>query len=267
MHFFVNVRSSSIHGIRFGSGNQLLICFHGFGEDAEKFRALHSGLSDRYTLISIDLPFHGNTKWQQDELFLQEDLKFLINRILEREQCKRFSLMGYSLGGKLVLSAILNFASQLDSIILIAPDGVKANAWYNIAVYPEWGRRLFLRFVQKPQFVFHIARILRFIGVLSQRFYKFLQMQTNTQAKRRKVYDSWLTLKDFAVKLEHAKSLLNQYRVKSYVFVGKYDMLITPATGAKFADGLLDCELIVLEKGHNLVTEALNEPLKIALQK
>lgn len=267
MHFFVNVRSSSIHGIRFGSGKQLLICFHGFGEDAEKFRALHSGLSDRYMLIAIDLPFHGNTKWQQDELFLQEDLKFLINRILEREQSKRFSLMGYSLGGKLVLSAILNFASQLDSIILIAPDGVKANAWYNIAVYPEWGRMLFLRFVQKPQFVFHIARILRFIGVLSQRFYKFLQMQTNTQAKRRKVYDSWLTLKDFAVNLEHAKSLLNQYRVKSYVFVGKYDMLITPATGAKFADGLLDCELIVLEKGHNLVTEALNEPLKIALQK
>ena len=56
MHFFVNVRSSSIHGIRFGSGNQLLICFHGFGEDAEKFRALHSGLSDRYMLIAIDLP-------------------------------------------------------------------------------------------------------------------------------------------------------------------------------------------------------------------
>lgn len=267
MHFFIPVRLSSIHCIRFGSGNQLLICFHGFGEDAEKFRSLHAGLAETYTIVAIDLPFHGNTKWNRDDLFLREDLKHLINKILEREQCNRFSLMGYSLGGKLVLSAVLFFAAQLNQIILVAPDGVKANAWYNIAVYPAWGRWLFLRFVDKPQFVFHIARILKFSGVLSSRFYKFLQMQTNTRAKRRKVYDSWLTLKDFETNLDEIKSMLNQYEIKSYVFVGKYDMLVTPETGAKFADGILHCRLIILEKGHNLVTEALNEPLKLALQK
>ncbi|MBK9732404.1 MAG: hypothetical protein IPO83_14205 [Chitinophagaceae bacterium] len=105
--------------------------------------------------------------------FLQEDLKVLILEILKREGKERFSLLGYSLGGKIVLATIPHFPSLIDSVLLAAPDGVVVNAWYNVAVYPEWGRKLFKRFVVKPSFIFRVARMLRFTGVLSESFLNF----------------------------------------------------------------------------------------------
>src|SRR4030095_789056 len=107
-----------------------------------------------YTLVAVDLPFHGKTEWKEGEFFLKKDLKFLIEKILEKECYRRFSLFGYSLGGKIVMAAIPDFASRIDEVILAAPDGVQSKIWYNLAVYPKWGQRLFHGFVKKPQFVF-----------------------------------------------------------------------------------------------------------------
>lgn len=264
--FFIPIKSSFIHALRFGAGDQLLICFHGFGEEAAKFSALQPSLGKLFTVVAIDLPFHGDTKWQEGALFLQEDLKVLILEILKREGKERFSLLGYSLGGKIVLATIPHFPSLIDSVLLAAPDGVVVNAWYNVAVYPEWGRKLFKRFVVKPSFIFRVARMLRFTGVLSESFFKFLQIQTNTEDKRRKVYNVWMTIKDFEVQLQEVKDLLNRYHIKSYIFIGKYDKVITEKTGKKFVSGLHDCQYVLLEKGHNLITESLNEPLLQALK-
>ena len=104
LSFFI--KGSIIHAVLFGTGDKLLICFHGFGEDAEKFRSLEPSLGSHYTVVSIDLPFHGKTRWQKDDIFYPDDLKKLINEILQTCGKKTFSLMGYSLGGKIVFAAI-----------------------------------------------------------------------------------------------------------------------------------------------------------------
>lgn len=267
MHFFIPVKSSVIHAVRFGSGERLLICFHGFGEEAGKFMALQPSLHSLFTVVAVDLPFHGNTQWQQGTPFLPDDLAEVIHAVLHREKKERFSLMGYSLGGKIVLAAVKLFAEQVDSIILAAPDGVILHAWYNVAVYPEWGRKLFKRFVENPGFVFRLARLLRFTGILNQRIYKFLQVQTNTEAKRKRIYAVWMAMKNLEVDLPEVKELLNKYRIRSYVFIGKYDRVITRKTGDRFAHGLQDCHYVVLEKGHNLITESFNNPLQEVLMK
>lgn len=259
-------KRSKVSAVRMGSGEKLLLCFHGFGEDAEKFKVVEPALSYNYTMIAIDLPFHGQTKWQRDEFFMKADLKWLIEEILQHENKNRFSMMGYSLGGKIVLAAVDLFPALIDEIILVAPDGVKTNAWYNLAVYPGWGRKLFRRFISKPQFVFSTARFLKSLGLLNKRFYKFLAIQTNTEAKRQQVYDVWMTIKDFETSLHHTKALLNHYAIKSFIFIGKYDRVITMEIGSKFAKGLNHCRCIILEKGHNLITESFNEPLKRTLQ-
>jgi len=264
--FFLTIKNSSIHFIRFGSGERLLLCFHGFGEEAAKFKVLEPSLGKRYTIIAIDLPFHGETVWHQGDFFLKEDLKELIKEILKKGNKERFSLIGYSLGGKIALATVEFFASQIDEVILLAPDGVKINAWYNVAVYPEWGRKLFYRFVKKPAFVFTTARLLKFAGLVSTRFHKFLHLQTDSEEKRQKVYNVWLTIKDLEVELPHVKSLLNKYDIKSYIFIGKYDRVITIKIGTRFARGLKHCKFLKLDKGHNLFTESLNEPLKQALE-
>lgn len=267
MHFSIPVKSSVLHAVRFGSGDRLLICFHGFGEEAGKFMALQPTLHAMFTVVAIDLPFHGNTQWQLGAPFLPGDLAEVIRTVLNREKKDRFSMMGYSLGGKIVLAAVSLFAEQVDSIILAAPDGVIVNAWYDVAVYPDWGRKLFKRFVENPGFVFRLARMMRFTGILNQRMYKFLQVQTNTEVKRKRIYAVWMTMKNLEVDLNEVKQLLNKYHIRSYVFIGKYDRVITRKTGDRFSQGLEDCHYVILEKGHNLITESFNNPLREALLK
>jgi pimeloyl-ACP methyl ester carboxylesterase len=227
---------------------------------------LEPSLASRYTLIAIDLPFHGETKWEEGDLFTKHDLKHMIEELLRRENYQRFSVMGYSLGGKLVMAAIHGFASQIDDVILVAPDGVKNNTWYNVAVYPEWGQKLFRRFVKNPGFVFSTARMLRAIRILDDRLYKFLLLQTDAKEKRQKLYNVWVTIKDFERNLIQTKRLMSEHHVRSFIFIGKYDRVITAKIGRKFSRGLSNCSFIILDKGHNMITESFNEPLKQALE-
>ena len=264
LSFFI--RGSIIHAVLFGTGDKLLICFHGFGEDAEKFRSLEPALGSHYTVVSIDLPFHGKTRWQKDDFFYPDDLKKLINEILQTCGKKKFSLMGYSLGGKIVFAAIEPFAGQIDEVILVAPDGVKTIAWYDVAVYPAWGRALFRRFVENPRFVFSLARLLRSSGVIGERLFNFLKMQTDSEEKRQKVYDVWMAIRYLKSTLSDIKNLLNTHGIKSYIFIGRYDRVITTRIGNRFSEGLKHNKLLVLEKGHNLITDALNDPLKKTLE-
>jgi pimeloyl-ACP methyl ester carboxylesterase len=259
-------KQSSVHAIRFGVGAKLLICFHGFGQDADAFTVLDPALSKRYKIVSIDLPFHGDTEWKRGEIFLKTDLKELLIQILELENKQRFSLMGYSLGGKIVLTAVTLFASAIDEIFLIAPDGVKISGWYKFAVYNRWGQRSFSRFVKKPELLFSVARILNRFKLVGDSSFKFLQVQTDTETKRQKVYDVWLTLRDFQFSLHEVKESLNQYEIKSFLFIGKYDRLITTTMAKTFFTGLNHCKPLLLESGHNLMSPWLNKTITQALE-
>ena len=57
-----------------GTGNKLLLCFHGYGEDAYSFSFLEKHLGETYSLIVIDFPFHGKTVWKDGLLFTANDL-------------------------------------------------------------------------------------------------------------------------------------------------------------------------------------------------
>src|SRR5690606_2199861 len=94
---------SEFSGVTAGSGDELLICFHGFGESASRFTCMEPALGNMFTIVALDMPFHGHTTWSEGRDVEQEDLEALIKKILERFGKQRFSLMGYSMGGRLVM--------------------------------------------------------------------------------------------------------------------------------------------------------------------
>ena len=56
--------------------------------------------------------------------------------------------------------------------------------------------------------------------------------------------------------------LLNEKKIPFLLVYGKYDSIIKPTDGRKFAVQVPCVTFVELEKGHRLVKEYLNEPVK-----
>src|SRR6266487_4172329 len=123
-NFFLQYKNSTISYYRFGSGPNVAICFHGYGEDASTFVFLEKFAGDQYSFISIDLPFHGKTVWNEGLNFIHTELVEIIKEISELKN-QKLSIIGFSLGGRIVLSLYQAMPEQIEKLILLAPDGLK----------------------------------------------------------------------------------------------------------------------------------------------
>ena len=134
---FIQYQHSTIHHRKSGSGPHLTVCFHGFGEFAKTFDPVADTLHD-HTLIAIDLPFHGETIWREETELSINGLLRIISLCPEIGD-KPFGLMGYSMGGRVVLTLFETVPEKINYIVLIAPEGLKANPWYMCPTQPSQG--------------------------------------------------------------------------------------------------------------------------------
>ncbi len=257
-HFY-SIGNNQLHYIVFGSGSELLITFHGFGDSALLFKNVEEAFIAKYTVVSVDLPFHGLSHWTQDELLTLPQLLVFIDYVQNVFQKDKFDLAGFSLGGKVSLAVYDALPGKVNAIWLFAPDGLKNNIWYNIAVYPKAGQRLFKNVLHNPNLFLSFARILAFMRVIRRQYVQFLEKQLDSEAKRMLVWNIWMCLRGYERSKKHLKFLIQRHQTKVFVFVGRYDQIIKPSFGKKFCEGLSSAELVVLDKGHYLLKDYLNK--------
>ncbi len=245
--------------ITFGDGPELLFAFHGFDNDAEDFACFEKALGKRYTLVAINLFFHGKSYTEKGLLkpgFVQKDLKELFQEFLSHFNATRFSLMGFSLGGKIVLQLCIDFAEQLNRVILLAPDGIKLSRWYVFLTHWSIGMRLFKRAVKNPDRFFRFAEMLNRMKLVGDKQYKFAKSNFDTAEKRQKVYNVWMIFRGIMPDPYLVKIALEENQVSLHLFFGKHDTIIPASLGKKFIRGLdVPYSLDILEMGHNLLKE------------
>ena len=143
---FLIYKNSTIGYYRFGEGPKIAVCFHGFGEDASMFGFLTNYVGNQYTFYSIDLPFHGKTEWKEGLNFTHKDLLQIVEAITREDNQKqatnsqKFSLLGFSLGGRIALSLYEAMPDKIEKLVLLAPDGLKVNFWYWLATQTWLGK-------------------------------------------------------------------------------------------------------------------------------
>ena len=127
----LSYRNSTIGYCRFGSGPKTAVCFHGYGEEASVFAFLAQYAGNQYSFYAIDLPFHGKTEWDDGWDFTHKDLQQIVEIITREDNQKsenkkqKITLIGFSLGGRAVLSLYQAMPERTDRIVLLAPDGLK----------------------------------------------------------------------------------------------------------------------------------------------
>ncbi|MFT3749325.1 MAG: alpha/beta hydrolase [Agriterribacter sp.] len=252
---FVSFRNSNIHYTTTGTGEKILICLHGFAESAESFISLAEHLTNKYTIVMPDMPLHGKTVWKEALAFTADELAQIISAIPEVES-RSFSVLGYSMGGRLALQLYQAIPHKIEKLILMAPDGIIINPWYRLATQTSAGNRLFYWAMKKPGGFFATTIALKKLSLINTGVYKYVHQHLKTSDMRKRLYNIWTTMRKMKPDIQAVKKLIITCKTPVILMYGRYDKVIRFTTGEKFMTGIeAFCTLKILDCGHRLLHE------------
>jgi pimeloyl-[acyl-carrier protein] methyl ester esterase len=100
-----------------GTGPDLVL-LHGWGLNLRVWDGLVQDLSDRFRMITVDLPGHGRSPWIAGQGTPAEQA-WLIHETLASVS-NRYALLGWSLGGHIALDLAAAMPGQIERLILVA---------------------------------------------------------------------------------------------------------------------------------------------------
>jgi pimeloyl-ACP methyl ester carboxylesterase len=249
---FFTYQDATLHYLKTGNGPEILLTFHGFGQDHKAFKQFAQELDGRYAVYSFDLIFHGESTWSKGETPLEKSFwQHLLQAFLQQENISRFSLMGFSMGAKFALASLEVLSKQIDSVILLAPDGIKTSFWYSLATYPLMLRSLFKSLISKPNRFNAITRFAHRVSLIDKSMLRFVESQMNTEVKRKRVYLSWVVFRHLKFDMNQIASLINSNKIQLTMVVGSFDKIITVKSMNRLLNKVDNPNLVILETGHN----------------
>ena len=243
---------STISYLRLGTGSRLLICFHGFGDHAVIWRNLERKMGDKFTLIAIDLPFHGHTDWQQKTMQII-DFEHIIHKILAIEKVERFSLAGFSFGARLVSRLLFSKADSIDAILLFSPDGFETKGLKLATIIPVFMRRFAQFMFRKPDVFVRSIEWLYQKKLVVKSVHWFFSQNIGQAERRKRLFFYWLSLNDFEVKLPIFKQKLLETGIPTHIFLGNSDDVTPLSIGTFLSTDALNIQLHVVESDHQIL--------------
>ena len=253
-----------LHYQVFGTGRNTLLAFHGFGQDSSIFAELAAALPE-CTVYSFDLFFHGKSQWFDSLDHLTPTLwQTILTDFLVKHQIDRFSIVGYSMGGRMAMLAAQYFANKIDKFWLIAPDGILLNAWYRVATKHTLLQKVF-RWVThtRPESFDWLVALLRKLKGVHPSLLRLAQTQMSTPQLRKRLYQTWMLHRNLEVEINNLAKILNQQSVRLECYIGKYDRIITKEVVEKLLNLLENKQLHILNAGHERLPIAVAEHLQL----
>jgi pimeloyl-ACP methyl ester carboxylesterase len=245
----IELQGNQIHYRRTGVGSKLLIAFHGYANNAEMFDGFEQNLQE-YTIISIDLPYHGKTGWHDDRPLEVSDLNTIARRLMEDMRVNEFSLLGYSMGARACLCIVEQIPQCVDAVLLAAPDGLVPNPLYHFVTKNGVGKWLFKDFLSKPERYDLLINAARNLKIVSEARYKFAMQNMNSVWKRMQLLHIWPNMSRIIPDMKKLQTVLGQYNIPVHVFIGVHDRVIPVKYGKRFVKKIKTAKLHVVEKGH-----------------
>lgn len=207
-------------------------------------------------MICIDLPFHGKTNWNENLLFTIGELIAIMEGIAQEQKraLSRFSIAGFSLGGRVAIALVPFMARQIDKLLLMAPDGIIVNFWYWLSTQNAAGNRLFKFTMNHPYWLITLIKTANRFGLVNRSIYKFSMAQVEDQQARKDLYRRWTIMRRFNCARTELKHLISDNKIAIEMIYGKHDRVMLVKTGIKFQTGIEDlCNITVLPCGHQVL--------------
>lgn len=251
---FLAYRSSTIAWYTGGEGPRTLFCLHGFGESGKQFAVLVKALSKHYTLYAIDLPHHGNTHWKEGNDFTLADLQTILAQILPPG--KPYTLLGFSMGGRIALSLLQAAPQSTEALVLLAPDGLRMSPWYWIATQTKAGNLLFRFSMRHAGWLAGVVNVLFQLKIVNKSIAKFVRHHIDDATMREQLYRIWTTMRRFKPDMHAIRTQLAKHPVPVKMIFGKFDRIILTRYGKNWQQKMPQhITLYEFYTGHYLLKE------------
>jgi pimeloyl-ACP methyl ester carboxylesterase len=256
--YFITYKSSQIHYYQYGTGNKLLLCFHGYGESGASFGFLEKYIAGDFTAIALDFPLHGQTIWSEGMNFDASDLLVIIDKIINSKSIpkQKKCLLGFSMGGRVALALMEHITEDIEKIILVAPDGLTISFWYWLATQTILGNRLFYLTMQYPGWFFFLLKIGNMLRIINQSVFKFASHYLHNKPIRTILYNRWTLMRKFRPNSKKIKQLVIHNQIPTKLLYGEFDRIIRYQVAEQFRIGIESlCTLDIIHSGHQLLLE------------
>lgn len=225
---------------------------HGFSQEASYFQAMAEPMRGQYQLWSVDLPGHGKTKWPVGKACKPADLRKLGESILQATGAQRCSIAGFSMGGRYAEGLVTGMPDRVESLHLISPEGLRPNYGLGFSTGNPLGRWLLRTQRSHPGFILWPTQLLAKSGLMPKKLMDFFLFHLKRPEMRTLLHDSWMAMSGLPRADRAFAALLRQHRIRSFIWIGKYDILVRIRDGKQFAASA-EGGLEVLDRGHFLV--------------
>ena len=271
---FFETDNCTLHYYEYGTGEQILLAFHGFGMRGTQFKVLENAFSRKYKIISFDLFFHGHTlikdnsvqnirKGLQSKQFAEHIKSFLASKYPEVE---KVSLLSYSIGTRMALCLIENMPQQIESVYLIAPDGIEPNRLLKLGGANYIINRLFYKLVYSPKTVHFLLNSLLKFKYIDEAIHRILKAEFDTTETRLACYNTITYYAQLSFNRQKIAQAINKYNLNCHLYFGTKDKLFPSKIGERFGKMLNKANVHVFNDGHELVNETMNNYLANQLQ-
>lgn len=257
----------SLYYRKTGSGDTVVLWFHGFGQNHQAFDKITEPHSQEFTHYSFDLFFHGNSVWVGDGAIEKQDWKELIQLFLDQTGLKNFSIASFSIGCRFAVALAEQFPDRIQNLIMLAPDGIQFRFWYSFATYPYLCRKLFQRIVTKPAFWNRLLSFLEVTRLIDRKLLRFAQRQMDTQQKRNQVYQSWVNFRHLKCNKAGLILLAEVHKISITLIAGTRDKVVPARLIQKLKNQKPVLDYHSLNASHNELIGMSGEHLYKLLQK
>jgi pimeloyl-ACP methyl ester carboxylesterase len=130
---FIELDDGSLIHIR-DEGNKngkIIVMVHGFNGSLFNYEPLIPYLSERYRILSLDLPAHGLTGAVKSDIYSHEAFENVIKEVVKIQGIDEFYLIGHSMGGMIAWRYALNNMKQIKGLVIIGSPFIGNEKEYN----------------------------------------------------------------------------------------------------------------------------------------
>ncbi|MCH2022798.1 MAG: alpha/beta hydrolase [Saprospiraceae bacterium] len=259
---FINYQQHQIHYYQYGNGDALMFAFHGFADSGNMFEKVARVMYKKYTVIALDLPFHGETLWQGD-IYKPEDIQAIISQLMKDMSVDSCSFMCHSMGGRIIWGLLPLMAEYIDQLYFFAPAGFQYAFTASRFFCPLWFRKRARNRYEESEGMLRFFEVTHKLRLMNRATYLVFKQQLDLPRRRARLLQTWISMYYFPMLAgKRHCTLINQNHIACFFFYGKKDRITPAKYSYKFVKQLKKSELALFKGNHFFLRDKLPDQLK-----